>query len=94
MINIREVTILLSTRTIQYIVGTICVLIIFRKVEKLFQLDERGDLGKSKNLRKRVGRVAGALSRLAPHYWTFNQKLDLTDAKFSWIVESSFLLAS
>ena len=46
MINIREVTILLSTRTIQYIVGTICVLIIFRKVEKLFQLDERGDLGK------------------------------------------------
>ena len=58
MVNIREVTSLLSTRAIQYIIGTICILILLRQAEKLFQLDENRSSDEPKNYRKRVGRIA------------------------------------
>lgn len=58
MVNIREVTALLNTRVLQFIIGTVCLLMLMKRLDWLFQLDESQNSGESKNYRKRVGRIA------------------------------------
>lgn len=63
MVNIKDVITLLNTRTLQFIIGTVCILILIHRLDLLFQLDENRSSDEPKNYRKRVGRMAknGAL---------------------------------
>lgn len=64
MVNIKDVITLLNTRTIQFIIGTVCILILIHRLDLLFQLDENRSSGEApKKYRQRLGRMAknGAL---------------------------------
>ena len=55
--KVKEVTDLLNSRTIQFIIGTVCILVVANRLEHLFQMDESRTLEEPKKYRQRVGQM-------------------------------------
>ena len=57
--SVKEGMQLINTLTVQFIVGTICILILASRLERLFQVDENRNSGEApKKYRQRFGRIA------------------------------------